>query len=248
MNESAGSGPSMEQVADVIPQLYQLKLSGTDWTYSFNSVNRGRSGLTHKFDLAVSSTINSGELIVFLILRARNSNRMARITTFYAHAKDVEASRAIILTESELFPEEKMLSSSLGIEVLHINLEEKQESSNGPESKSGNAIRHEEHSMASVKNYSLRKRKKYRDRTQIIREVLNSTSSSEGATITRIISKCNLNYKTAKEVVGEMLKKELITLSNSIEDRNAYTITRLGSNILGKLYFYDSIGNKKDSA
>lgn len=248
MNESTGNGSSMDQVAVVIPQLYHLKLSGNDWTYSLNSMNRGRSGLNHKFDLAVSSTTMEGELIVFLILGARSSNRMASITTFYAHAKDVEASRSIILTESELALEEKMLSSSLGIEVLHVNLESGLEESNGRESTSKDNVKPEGRKISAVGGDTFRKRRKYRDRTQIIREVLNSTSKSEGATITRIISKCNLNYKTAKEIIGEMLKKELITLSNSIEDRNAYTITKLGANILSKLYFYDSIGSKKDTA
>lgn len=223
--------------------LSKLGLDEGDWKFEFNSNALGNSGLTHKFDLLLTSRENEGEKIVCIILGTGVKERSTRMSTFYAHARDVSAGRMIVLTAEPPSMEEKMLSTSLGMEVYQFgNSEETKEGWSGIKPNDGHAgiILGSSHGDKE-KTPARKSRKRYRDRTQIIHEILKSTSSDSGATITRIIFRCNLNYNSARNIIEDMLRKELIAMRKEDDDKKVYRITDIGSNLLEKLHFYDAL-------
>lgn len=66
-----------------------------------------------------------------------------------------------------------------------------------------------------------------RDRIRImldIMELLNDQSSR----ITNIIYKCNLNYRTANEMLDEMIRKNYVESRKDNEKGNSYSLTKIG--------------------
>lgn len=225
-----------------------LGLSSDEWNCTLNGTVTGRSGLKHKFDFILRSLSGREKLIVCRLLKKGGNNRMGRITAFYAHSVDVASSRAIVISEDRPSIEEQMLTSSLKVEML---LSESLGENTGSKSHLPTTKELEVTAVSSKQNQEKKqdvRRRKYRDRTQIIHEILSSVASSEGSTLTRIIFRCNLNYKTAKEIVDEMIRNELLSREDQ-EDQNktVYGLTKLGGNILEKLYFYDSVQSGRSS-
>lgn len=230
-------------INSIVTLLAKLGITEKDWKIEFNSVARGNSGLEHKFDILLNSMSGNGERIVCMVLGHGISERSTRMSTFYAHSMDVSASRIILFTAEPPSMEEKMLSTSLGVEVyefsdIRLDSDKKDNHETG--------INQTEVIVAPTqvrrqKATTGKSRKRYRDRTQIIHEILNSTSSEDGATITKIIFRCNLNYNSARNIIEDMLRKELIALRKGEDERKTYRITKRGSNLLEKLLFYDSL-------
>ncbi|AKA48257.1 hypothetical protein IX51_03100 [uncultured archaeon] len=232
------NGSGFDEAISLVSALQKLKLKGNDWTYSINAWVEGRSGLMHQFDFLISSA-KKEDRIVCMLLKSDAKDRMGRIATFFAHSKDVNSTRAVIIFESAPAMEEKMLSTSLGMEIL-LNGRTGEDSyrGRGPEAEENGALKYRKNS------FSRGPKKRYRDRTQIIHEILSSTSDSGGATITKIIFKCNLNYRNAKEIIGDMIKKQLLEVKRDEENKKVYRITKVGSNIMEKLHYYDSVNGK----
>ncbi|EQB68140.1 MAG: hypothetical protein AMDU1_APLC00033G0021 [Thermoplasmatales archaeon A-plasma] len=70
-----------------------------------------------------------------------------------------------------------------------------------------------------------------RDRMRImldVMELLNEHSSR----ITNIIYKCNLNYRTANELLDELIKKNYVQLRKDNENESSYSLTKAGSDAL----------------
>ncbi len=231
----------IEDATSLVPVLRELDLDRENWTFSINAVIKGRSGLRHRFDFLISSLEEQNKFIVCMLLKEDSTETMVRITTFYAHSADVAASKAIIISEAEPPLEVRMLSNSLGIEIFTNG----RKSSGHFGALNGRIAGENKKNSGSQARKKLKvsgeRKKKYRDRTRIIHEILSSATGPEGATITRIIFKCNLNYRTAKEIVSDMLKKDLLSVRETEEAKRVYKITKTGSSILEKLYFYDSV-------
>lgn len=237
--EITGDKESVASIGDVLmlmPAMRQLNLDEDEWTFSINAFHEGKSGMKHRFDLVISS-IRSDAVILSMLLKKDYENRMARIMSFYTRGMDCKAPRLIIMSETRPDTGEKMLLTSLGIE-LHILPDEN--TGKVPDGRTG-LPKADERPARPFRRRGYGK-KHYRDRTQIVHEILASASELGGATITRIISSCNLNYRTGKAIIDDMLRKELLTVWKSRDDRTLYSITRTGSSILEKLYFYKSLG------
>lgn len=239
-NDSSGE---LNSDISLLSVLDKLGVKEKDWKFEFNSIARGNSGLDHKFDLLLKSRSNDGEKIVCIILGYGVRERSARMSTFYAHSRDVSAGRMFVFTAEPPSMEEKMLSTSLGMEVCQFGksgeIKEKGRTAVSFAEQAGDLVTT---SPDERKKVSVRKsHKRYRDRTQIIHEILNSTSSEDGATITKIIFRCNLNYNSARNIIEDMLKKELIAIRKGDDDKKVYRITKIGSNLLEKLHFYDAL-------
>ncbi len=70
-----------------------------------------------------------------------------------------------------------------------------------------------------------------RDRMRImldVMELLNERSSR----ITNIIYKCNLNYRTANELLDELIKKNYVQLRSDNYNESSYSLTKAGSDAL----------------
>lgn len=230
-DERSRSGLRKESMLS--PILTQLNLVGDSWNALQGATVKGKSGLDHRFDFLLSSKDEPVKTIVCMILEDAGTEGSARLSTFYAHAMDVSADRMIVLTSKGASLEQRMLSTSLGIELFQLGDSGRKDSQPARPSRA--------QTEGTEAKASLRGRKKYRDRTQIVHEILTSTSAEEGATITRIIFRCNLNYNSARAIIEDMVKKELIAIKHNEENKKVYRITKMGSNLLEKLHFYDSI-------
>lgn len=226
----------------LITFLRKLIAADREMTYSVNARIEGRSGLRHRFDFLIRSSDGTGEATVGMIIGKDIKDRMAKISSFYASSTDVSASRAILILDYDPSMEEKMLITALGLEISVIGespgliIPEIESSQGASKLKS-----HGSRELPVQSKKPSRTRKKYRDRTQIIHEILTSTSNFGGATITRIIFKCNLNYKTAKEILSDMIRKELLVVNNDDENKKVYRTTKVGRSLLEKLYYYESV-------
>ncbi len=244
--ESSENGFGTVEVEDtvvLIPLFRKLELNSEHWTYTTNGYLEGRSGLRHRFDFILTSQDEERKSVVCTLIKKENSNRMGRITIFYANARDVESWKAVVLSEDEPSSEEKMLLSSLGVDVYVTGtLMVGQEKKVIPSKQSGrDLLKMSLSEKSGTRKTAGTKKRKYRDRTQIIQEILKTTSDPEGTSLTRIIFRCNLNYHTAKSIVVDMLKKELISIQRNEVNKEIYTITGRGAALKERLRFYDSI-------
>jgi len=70
-----------------------------------------------------------------------------------------------------------------------------------------------------------------RDRMKImldVMELLNSQSSR----ITNVVYKCNLNYKTAIELLNDLIRKNYVELRKETDRENSYALTKTGREAL----------------
>ena len=85
-------------------------------------------------------------------------------------------------------------------------------------------------------------RKRYRDRTKLIHEVLNSASTEDGTTLNNLVTKCNLNYNSARKIVDDLIKRELLSIKRNGNDKTLYKTTWSGTQIVEKLMFVNRVG------
>lgn len=70
-----------------------------------------------------------------------------------------------------------------------------------------------------------------RDRMKIMLDVLELLST-QSSRITNIIYKCNLNYRTANELLDELIMKKYVEIKKANEKENSYCLTKTGSEVL----------------
>ena len=216
--------------------------SQESWIYSINPGIRGKSGVTYQFDYSLYYLGSEQYLIPCLKLTPEKRNRLAAIAVFNAHCDDVGAYRKVVITDRSLSSEERLLTNALKIEVFSEVTEMRRFLEGSLVERmvnSGEEVR----SVLSMTRASKaeKSRKKYRDRTKLIQEVLTSASVQDGATLNNIVFKCNLNYNSAKKIVDDLLKKELIRIEKDEEDKVVYRITGNGSKLAEKLSYMDRV-------
>lgn len=246
--EGEGFPESLENPISIVDLLEKLGLSGNQWIDEKEGSVRGKSGLYHSFDIVLTSRRNPDSRIVCIILDGNSSSRSTKMSTFYVHSVDISAQRMIVLSTEPSTLEERMLSSSLGIEMYRVDLGGQRESRGRGSAKQNLDLPEpapQDHRSNDEDENGRKSRKKYRDRTQIIHEILDSTSTEEGATITRIIFRCNLNYNSARKIIQDMLRKELLSMRRDRDNKKVYRITSIGSDLLDKLHFYDAVNSNR---
>lgn len=216
------------------------------WTFMFMPKIIGKSGKSHEFDYGFYAGGEDNFLVLGKKYTSEIRNGLAALTYFNAQSDDVGANRKVIFSEKELPQEVKLLANALKIDVLYemgginsflsASLKEKSASSD---------LRMDISSMLSLdKEEKIEKsKKKYRDRTRLIQEVLRSASAEEGATLNNIVFKCNLNYNSARKIVEELIRKELIGIAKDENEKTVYRITGGGSTMIEKLRYLEGMGS-----
>lgn len=218
------------------------------WIFLMGPRIKGKSGKVHEFDFVFCLKNELDYIILGKKFSPEIRNGLAALTYFNAQSDDVSALRKIVFCEKELSPDERLLASALKIEVLkdlsqvnlflstsmkkNLDLKEKkldvstilslQRESNGDKSK-----------------------KKYRDRTRLIQEVLSSASAEDGATLNNIVFKCNLNYNSARKIVDDLIRKELLGIEKNEEEKTVYRVTRDGHRMIEKLMYLDGVNSNE---
>ncbi|WP_188679377.1 DUF4364 family protein [Thermogymnomonas acidicola] len=88
--------------------------------------------------------------------------------------------------------------------------------------------------------------KKNRDRSEIIMDILRiAKEEQDGAKITRLIYKANLNYRIAKDILDDLIEKNLVEVVES-EGHAYYRPTSKGLQVLELLEKYGIFGSKRN--
>lgn len=217
-----------------------IGIKSSEWKIVFNGTIRGKSQILHYFDIVLESESN-GNLAPVLFLRSTDENKASKIMLHKVKSDDVSANNSYVFADFTPDPKEKILCEMSHIKVLHIDAPDK-----------GTLISDRFHqafydSVESGKresgsnSYMERPkvfRRRNRDRTKIIQDVLESVLYMKSASITQLIYKCNLNYKSAKELLSEMISRDLVKIVEYSSIGKRYEMTDKGRKMLERLQFF----------
>lgn len=220
-----------------------LGIDPGEWKIVFRGTIRGKSQILHYFDMVMESDINT-TLAPVLFLRSTDENKSSKIMLHKVKSDDVSANISFVMTDFSMEPKDRILC-----EMSHLRIVNLSNFSNGTlisdqfhnvfYDVSESVRRETNDSIFSEKPKIFRRRN--RDRTKIIQDVLESVLYMKSASITQLIYKCNLNYKSAKGLLNDMISKDLLKLVEYSSIGKRYELTDRGRKMLEKLQFYINI-------
>lgn len=221
-----------------------------DWNLKQNYTVPGEGKASHRFDYVLISTKNEREIIPIDILVGSKTNRMDQIVILYLQAKNLSMNRRYAVSSINVTPYENFLSGIFSVPIvksivladdtgmLRISPEGLYEIESSS-FKTSRAIRGEESvsepvSASEEKKDSIANRRR-RDHTRIIHDILTLAKSNGEIGITKIIYRCNLNYRSALRAVSELLDSKLLEIGQSSGAKQKYQITNEGLMLLDDL-------------
>lgn len=218
------------------------------WEFLMGPQIKGRSGKIHEFDFAFCLKGEKNLIVLGKKFSSEIRNGLAALTFFNAQSDDVSAFRKIVFCEKVFSPEEKLLANALKIEVL-TDLSQVNEFLGTTMSRvrEPNSVKVDVNAILSLEKESKseKTKKKYRDRTRLIQEVLSSASVENGTTLNNIVFKCNLNYNSARNIVDDLIKKELLGIETNDEEKTVYRVTGDGHKMIEKLRYLDGVNSNE---
>ncbi len=215
------------------------------WTFLMAPRLSGKSGREHDFDFGFYLEVED-YLVLGKLYKREFRNGLSLLTYFNAQSNDVGADRKIVFSEREIPEEVELLANTLKIEVI-TNIQSVISFLSRPLKKVGQDIKGElDDSLFFTHKKDgkgIRKHKKYRDRTRLIHEVLSSAFTEDGTTLNNLVLKCNLNYNSARGIIDDLIKRELISINKDENDKTLYKTTGSGSQIMEKLRFISGDGH-----
>ncbi len=210
-----------------------------EWRFIRNFSIKGNSDTVHSFDYVLQS-IKTNDIVPVLNLRDFTGNRYEKILLHRVKTADISATSGLILVANDLDPKERSLCNICNFNVVRAPHNNTSNASYNIGKSLANRLlgMDRESKFSQTGNKSKRRN---RDRTKITQEILETVYSTEGASITQLIYKCNLNYKSAKEIMGDLMKRELIKTIRNGESNLKYEITDRGKRILERLRVYESV-------
>jgi len=217
-----------------------LGIDPTEWRIVFRGTIRGKSQILHYFDLVMESEMNKA-LAPILFLRSTDENKASKIMLHKVKSDDVSANLSYVLTDFPMEPKDRILSEMSHLKVINVG-----------QFQNGRLISDRFHNAFYDVTETVRRnandeifsekpkifRRKNRDRTKIIQDVLESVLYMKSASITQLIYKCNLNYKSAKNLLNEMISKDLLKIVEYSSIGKRYEMTDRGRKMLERLQFY----------
>ena len=210
-----------------------------EWRFIRNFSIKGTSETVHTFDYVLQS-IKTNDIVPVLNMRDFTGNRYEKILLHRVKTADIGATSGVILVASDLDPKERSLCNICNFNVVRAPHNNSSNASYNIGKSLANRLlgmdREVKYSQAANKS-----KRRNRDRTKITQEILETVFSMEGASITQLIYRCNLNYKSAKEIMGDLIKRELIKTARNGDSNMKYEITDRGKRILERLRVYESV-------
>lgn len=217
--------------------------NASEWSVVENVRIKGKSQAIHTFELALESK-RDHSVIPVLYLRELEEGKSEKIMLHKVKSSDISATNGYVVADYDIDTKEKALCEICNLRIVKVN--------NGG---SGRAETTTESSLVSVSTkysgdlsppHTFREKKpqikrRNRDRTKITQEILENVLYLEGASITQLIYKCNLNYKSAKTILDEMMRKELIKTVEYNNTGKRYELTDRGRRALERLRIYESV-------
>ena len=228
-----------------------------EWELVRNLTMTGVSKIAYKFEYALKSLNDEREMVLITTLTGAKTERMDSLVLLYLRAKDLNVTKRFAITSQSVSPYENLLSGIFNVPVVKAVILKDGEkylkiAANGitqvdiliyePEKTRFRDEEHENrHIQTEEKSSSVSKRR--RDHTKIVHDILSLAQTYGDLGITRIIYKCNLNYKSALRTVSELLDNKLLEISNSSGAKQKYKITTKGVSVLEDLKKFNFIGS-----
>lgn len=214
-----------------------------DWSIVENVKIKGKSQAIHTFELALESN-RDHSVIPVLYLHELEEGKSEKIMLHRVKSSDISASNGYVIADYDMDAKERALCEICNLRI--VRLSGTPVVSNG-EITTNSPIKYETRFTADYSQpHSFRDRRpqikrRNRDRTKITQEILENVLYLEGASITQLIYKCNLNYKSAKTILDEMISKELIKTVDYKNTGKRYELTERGRRALERLRIYESV-------
>lgn len=227
----------------------ELVFNLRDWNLKKDYTVRGDDGRAFTFDFALESANKDDGTIPIKLLSGNKTERMDQIVILYLRSKELQLHTRYAVTPINVTPYENFLSGIFSVPIVKsIVLREgdgfmriTSEGITGVEPAGETVSRHTraetsvEDSMISVEDKKDNGSRRRRDHTRIIHDILTLAKGSGEIGITKIIYKCNLNYRSALRAVNELLDGKLLEIGDSSGAKQKYQITNEGLNLLDEL-------------
>jgi predicted transcriptional regulator len=206
---------------------FEIVFDSNEWEDSYNEPFEGGSQ-EYKFDLIIHSRITD-ERIPVILLKGNGENKMRQIREFIDMVPKNKFKRKIAIYGGVIGPEIKETVLKYGMKLykkIVIN--------------QGNMAKIiEVPGTQFVDGYDKEIEKGYekiqrREKIFIVKEILELLKINDSMNITKIIYRCNLNYRYAVTLLESLIKKGIV---DNIEYKNGvkYRITREGLKYLEEI-------------
>ena len=231
--------------------VYNLK----DWNLKRDYTVRGDDKVVHRFDYALVSAANEKDIIPLNVLNGNKTERMDQIVILYLRTKNLSLQKRYALSTINITPYENFLSGIFSVPIVKsIVLKDTDgflritpDGVNEVEKTSLSSMRLNRHealeqeaiAVPDEKKDNLNRRR--RDHTKIIHDILALAKNNGEIGITKIIYKCNLNYRSALRAVNELLDGKLLAIGETQGAKQKYQITTEGMLLLDDLKKFNFI-------
>ncbi len=205
-----------------------LYVSSNYWSLEIGVVLEDKDGGINSFDYVIRDRY-SERFFVVMQLKTMDKERLEEISLLSIQSKNVGASKCYVLSKKEFSKKEKSLTDILLIDRIKTLMYDGKEMIILEDT----SIKSAYENLKSKKKENTKNRR--RDKGKILIDILSLTRHEEGAGITKIIYRCNLNYKAALSFIEEMKTKNLIEIFENEFKQKRYKITREGLKTLEEL-------------
>lgn len=205
-----------------------LYVSSNYWSLEIGVVLEDKDGGINSFDYVIRDRY-SERFFVVMQLKTMDKERLEEISLLSIQSKNVGASKCYVLSKKEFSKKEKSLTDILLIDRIKTLMYDGKEMIILEDT----SIKSAYENLKSKKKENTKNRR--RDKGKILIDILSLTRQEEGAGITKIIYRCNLNYKAALSFIEEMKTKNLIEIFENEFKQKRYKITREGLKTLEEL-------------
>lgn len=228
--ETVRDESTLEKIADLV---------GVDpslWRVVLNSTVRGRSQILHFFDIVMES--KEGKMLIPIeFIHSNDENISSKIMLHKVKSDDISSYSSYIMTDFPVKARDKMMCDMCHIKVIDVGTLISQNRLNKSFVDAFYRVNETEKKPVPAEKPKLFSRKN-RDRTRIVQDVLESVLYMKSASITQLIYKCNLNYKTARSLLNEMITKDLLKLVEYSSIGKRYELTDKGRKSIEKYQFF----------
>lgn len=226
-----------------------------DWNLKQDYSVRSDDKHVHRFDFALVSTSNEKDVIPVNILNGNKTERMDQIVILYLRTKNLSLQKRYAVSAINVTPYENFLSGIFSVPIVKsIVLKDNKgffritpEGINEIETSNSGSLRIDKNEnsdqevMAAPEEKKDNSNRRRRDHTRIIHDILALAKNNGEIGITKIIYKCNLNYRSALRAVNELLEGKLLAIGESPGAKQKYQITTEGLLLLDDLKKFNFI-------
>lgn len=213
-----------------------------EWKLVYDVKIKGSSQVIHYFDTALQS-LKENRLIPILFLSRFDEDKSNKILLHRVKTTDTMIPGGIVVTDYEMDPKEQDLCEICNLKVyrlktttipsaLVVSEDVNLISRNGADERSRELLDNRKKTRVQRRN---------RDRTKIVMDILSNVQFLRGASITQLIYKCNLNYKSAKSILNDLLTRELLKIAVYDNQIKKYELTDRGRTALERLRITESL-------